>query len=84
MQGLINFYLALKKGDQKRQGTGHFKLGLTVSLTILDRFIERERDRQRERERETERDRERERERQRETERDRERQREGESFSIIS
>ena len=84
MQGLINFYLALKKGDQKIQGTGHFKLGLTVSLTILDRFIERERDRQRERERETERDRERERERQRETERDRERQREGESFSIIS
>ena len=86
MQGLINFYLALKKGDQKRQGTGHFKLGLTVSLTILDRFIERETDREKERERqtETEREKERDRERQRETERDRERQREGESLSIIS
>ena len=70
MQGLINFYLALKKGDQKRQGTGHFKLGLTVSLTILYRFIERETDREKERETD--------RERQRETERDRERQRETE------
>ena len=67
MQGLINFYLALKKGDQKRQDTGRFKLGLIVSLTILDRFIERERQRETERQREKERDRET--ERQRETER---------------
>ena len=77
MQGLINFYLALKKGDQKRQGTGRFKFGLIVSLTILDSLL-RERERKRERQREKQRETERERERNRETERDRE------SLSIIS
>ena len=77
MQGLINFYLALEKGDQKRQGTGRFKFGLIVSLTILDSLL-RERERKRERQREKQRETERERERNRETERDRE------SLSIIS
>ena len=77
MQGLINFYLALKKGDQKRQGTGRFKFGLIVSLTILDSLL---RERERERERDRERNRERQREKERETERQRETERVCQSF----